>query len=208
MNQKITLDSSVRISTITTDFNKFLSDLTKTIYEVVYSAKTDYTFKKFVVSILSKHQNKKLSDLDKAIILLDWFQKNIRPYYQPDPTFNEGVKSPLLMLKEFLEGSAPYGDCDDFVAFYNAMLETIGIPTTVIYVFYRPHADAKSSSDKPNHIICAFMDRKTGKWYVADPTSPFPVMSIYEYHDKVAEIKVIVHRKINNSFDLKPDNWD
>jgi|GEM_PF-2560913 len=180
--------------TIKTSPKTLLEDLTKKIYELVLEAKTDYRFKKFVVSILRKNDVLREDAKTKAQVLLSWFQKNIRPYYVPDGFRVENVKSPLLMLAEYQRGDTPYGDCDDFVAFYTAMLESIGIPTTVAYVSYSPHKEAGQSSSVPNHIVALFKDPKTNEIYLADPTSNLPVMNVYDYHTKIAKVVVVVER--------------
>jgi len=183
---------------------ELIEKLTQKIYELVYEAKTNYEFKSFVVSILSKYKTQ--NTVEKAQILLSWFQNNIKPYYQNDLTLNEEVKSPLLMLKEFLEGNPPYGDCDDFVCFYASMLESVGIITTLAYPFYNPHADKNTPSNMPNHVIVCFLDRKTNKWFVADPTSSFPVMTAREYNKKVAKILIVITRKVDGLL-IRADNW-
>jgi len=180
--------------TIRTNPKTLLEDLTKKVYELVLEAKTDYRFKKFVVSILRRNNALREDTKTKAQILLSWFQKNIRPYYVPDGFRVENVKSPILMLIEYQRGDTPYGDCDDFVVFYASMLESIGIPTTVAYVSYSPHKEAGQNSNTPNHIVVLFKDTKTNDVYLADPTSNLPVMSVYDYHTKVAKVVVVVER--------------
>jgi NDP-sugar pyrophosphorylase family protein len=83
--------------TIKTSPKTLLEDLTKKIYELVLEAKTDYRFKKFVVSILRKNDVLREDAKTKAQVLLSWLQKNIRPYYVPDGFRVENVKSPHLM---------------------------------------------------------------------------------------------------------------
>lgn len=190
--------------TIKTTPSNLVKDITQKIYELVLEAKEDYNFKKFVINILRSNNALKLDDKDKAQVLLYWFQENIRPHYVNDSFRVETIKSPLIMLKEYLEGDVPSGDCDDFVTFYTAMLESIGIKTTLIFPSYIPHRDKNSSSSVPNHVAVMFEDRKTGKWFVADPTSPLPIMDIDSYEKRVGPVIYIIERELPSGEIIKP----
>lgn len=73
-----------------------------------------------------------LSLYSQAEAIFDWVQKNTR-YIHDKPEVEE-VRFPDYMLRRMDELGIAYGDCDDLVSLYGALLHSVGIPVKLVII--------------------------------------------------------------------------
>lgn len=102
----------------------------------------------------------------------------IRGHFRYRPELEEVVRTPELMLHEWIWRGYFEGDCDDASTMLGAIFSSLGIPSRFVAIRY---------DDKPDfeHVFVEAYDASQGRWGVFDPT--VDVGTVYNETERMVE---------------------
>lgn len=117
---------------------------------------------------------------DKISSIYDWVKGHVS--YVPDPRSEGGEEielftSPVKMVKDYNEGKALGGDCDDMALLTTALYRAIGIKSSVVII--------DSIGQGLDHAFCRVWSGELGSWVNSDPSSDYPLGWALSYKERI-----------------------
>ena len=125
------------------------------------------------INITSEHQ-------DKIGAVFDWIKQNVS--YVPDPLGAKGedielFTSPVRMVRDYNQGKALAGDCDDMAILATALYRAIGIRANVVII--------DSAGSGLDHAYCRVWSDKLNQYMNCDPSSDYPLGWEIQYKERI-----------------------
>jgi len=151
--------------------NYSLKDITDGIELLLDRAAHAPEVRQLAVSIIYERQ-------DRIAAIYDWVKANVS--YVPDPVQAGGeielFISPVKMVKDFGNGVAIAGDCDDMALLTTALYRSIGIKANVVLL--------DTGGSGLDHAVCEVETEELGMITV-DPSAEYPLGWEEKYFSKV-----------------------